>query len=320
MTQFTQSDLLAIAGECYHDPEQYCKSFFPHVFTEPIPDMHRKILSIITRPLEKHTLLLVPGGFGKTTFAGLIAPSFNLVYQNYQFMAYIGISPGEGKTQMMNLRTEFDNNEKLKLIFGDMKSSNWNGNMVEAANGCAIASRGYGHQETIEKIRGMTWSGTKPQLIIVDSITSRTNVSTQKQREELKGWFFSEVMQALAPGGKILMFETLKHADSLPEDLKKDPLWDVHSFSALDEEGHPTWPYMAGTARLEELRKSFAMANQLHVFKMEFYNEPQSENSTGLMEEIALERDEFIAKLEPLTTPEVIAQVVENLIEAGRDA
>lgn len=339
-----------LARELYHDPHRFCTALFPHVFTEPIPWIHRGILYLLldtphmlkldpqadiirsnfvwddgkecfdeTSPQRKsNTLILMPGGFGKTCLAGMIIPLRELIYQNSKFTCYITSSAGDGKNQAHSIRAEIEYNERIRAVYGDLRGNRWSGNFMELANGQGFATRGYGHAETQEKVRGITWSGSKPDLMLIDGISTRINMSTDKQREELRSWFFSEVVPSVAPKGRIILLDTLRHSDSLSEHLIYDNTWNVLRLSALDKAGNPTWPYMADRSTLEERRRSYALGNQLHIFKMEYFNQPQNEESTGLLDEIDNERDEFINQILPYA--EAAEQALLQSISNDREA
>ena len=325
-----------IGSSAYHDPVYFCQTFLPHIFEEPLPWIHRGLLyyllgkgntefgSCLLNDPEKEiiiehfvdqkgepvfhrgynepaskVLIMLPGGFAKTTFAGLVLPLYFTLYHETGFLAYVGSTPGDGRSQVENVRNELEGNERITAVFGQNKGDKWTGNAITTASGIAMSSRGYGHQETIEKVRGMTHAGKKPGILIADGLTTRSNSVTDKQRQEVQGWFYSEVIPAVSAQGRLIYFDTLKHADSLPEHIANDPAWTVIRLSSLDKRGVATWPLVATEAAIAAQRKSYAMGNQLHIFNMEYFNEPTAEDSTGLLAEMELERNEFLSLVEP---------------------
>ena len=117
-----------IAALGYWDPTFYCKFFLNHLFSEPMPWIHRAVLAVITNrcrflekygeldklttnfgfeengtPLQlfyyqdgklqmrrrKYMNLLLPRGCSKTTLVGIAVPTYEPNYQDCDFTVYV---------------------------------------------------------------------------------------------------------------------------------------------------------------------------------------------------------------------------------------
>lgn len=84
---------------------------------------------------------------------------------------------------------------------------------------------------------GAAISGGRYDLIIADDLVNYLfNANTPGKRQRLSRWYFDEVENSVAPGGKIWCVGTHQHYDDLYEELKRQPAYHVAVYPAVDEE------------------------------------------------------------------------------------
>lgn len=84
---------------------------------------------------------------------------------------------------------------------------------------------------------GAAISGGRYDLIIADDLVNYLfNANTPGKRQRLSRWYFDEVENSVAPGGKIWCVGTHQHHDDLYEELKRQPGYHVAVYPAVDEE------------------------------------------------------------------------------------
>lgn len=119
--------------------------------------------------------------------------------------------------------------------------------------------------------------------IIDDPIRSRSDVESEKQREDLKSWYSSAVLSRLEGKGKIILMHQRWHEDDLAGWLLRefaDDGWRVASFPALIEDpedhamdylnrdyGEPLIPQLHSKEKLERLKKNMLKRDWLSMYQ-----------------------------------------------------
>lgn len=84
---------------------------------------------------------------------------------------------------------------------------------------------------------GAPISGGRYDLIIADDLVNLIrNSQTPEAREKLKRWWYRDVMNSLARGGRLLVLGTPQHPDDLHSDIEADARFHVAKFPGVDEE------------------------------------------------------------------------------------
>ena len=229
--------------------------------------------------LNKYTLIMLPRGFAKTTIAGIAVPLIEILYQECPFTVYVSESANHSKMQLANVKREISDNAKIKAVFGDLvpglkEVEKWSEDFIETRTGVAAAARGRGGQ-----LRGLNHRGNRPGKIIVDDVEDKESVSTEAQREKTRTWAYADLMPALPRvkgEGTIVALGTLLGSDCLLETWRKDPVWTVVKMGALDADGELLWAANMNVKDLEVTKRSYALAGNLHLFYMEYFNEARS--------------------------------------------
>lgn len=80
-------------------------------------------------------------------------------------------------------------------------------------------------------------SGGRFDLIVCDDVINLLkNSYTQEQRRKLREWFYRDVMNSLARGGRLLMLGTPQHHEDLHSDIQRDKRFYVASYPGVDEQ------------------------------------------------------------------------------------
>lgn len=133
-------------------------------------------ISLIT---TKNIEIMMPRGIGKTTLANG-ADIFQALYLVRHFILLIGETATHASQQLQNIRKEFEENPRIKAIYGNLKGSgSWNNDQIELANGFVLAATGRGGQ-----VRGRNVGGHRPDLIHIDDVEDEESVQTAEQREK----------------------------------------------------------------------------------------------------------------------------------------
>ena len=224
----------------------------------------------------KYNLLMMPRGFSKTTLIGIAVILYQILYREKKFIIYISETASHAEMQIANVKSELVGNELIRAVWGNLQPDRyapekWTASFFETTSGVTVACRGRGGQ-----VRGLNHKGQRPDEILFDDVEDKESVRTDDRRVNTREWFYGDVIPALPamdPDATIVGLGTLLHPEALLMTLSNDPEWTFMRFSALDNEGTPLWPDNMTVKDIENKKKSFALAGQLHTFYMEYMSE-----------------------------------------------
>jgi predicted phage terminase large subunit-like protein len=79
-----------------------------------------------------------------------------------------------------------------------------------------------------QKLRGLNWDGSRPDLILCDDLENDELVMNKERREKMRRWFNSALLPCRSSSGVVRVVGTILHMDSLLERLMPKP-WDKWS-------------------------------------------------------------------------------------------
>jgi hypothetical protein len=224
---------------------------------------------------------IVPRGFSKTTLMkGL--DLYELITDPTKFIVYISASAPHAEAQLLDIKSELEGNELLREAYGDQvptrsESEKWSGKELQLRSGGILLAKGRGGQ-----VRGLTRSGKRPNLIIMDDIEDEDSVATSVQRQKTTNWFYGSVVPAgqIMEGSvgqdwaqdplRIINLGTLLAAECLVMDLVRDESFSTIRFGARISPGVMLWPYKMPEPTYERLRARFKFSGKLAHFAKEY--------------------------------------------------
>lgn len=263
------------------DPDDPSSPEYPMFRLEEIhgPD-NKEPLRYIVLNKKRHTAIIMPRGFSKTTIANA-AVIYSICYKLNKFLVYISETDDHAKQQLENVKSELTSNERLIEVFGEFKPSQregkWTEGFIQTLNGVVVRTRGRGSQ-----VRGMNVNGLRPDKIIIDDCEDEESVRTPEQRTKARHWLYSSVMPALPRRNKkatILMMGTLLHEDALLRTVSRDPKFSTAIFGAVDRDGDALWEEHMSLKDLEIEKRSYARAGELAAFYREFMSTLRAEET-----------------------------------------
>lgn len=239
----------------------------------------------ISMTLGKYTMVMMPRGFSKTTIANAVNLWFT-VYQDCKFPLYLSETGPHAKRQLSNVALQISENERIRLVFGNLKpeqraeNKRWSESdgFIQTTTGISFYATGRGGQ-----VRGQNVDAVRPDRIIVDDVEDKESVLTPEQRLKAREWFFGDVMPAIAEMNQdatITMMGTLLHRDALLTYVLEDPEWTVVVFGAIDKDGEALWKENMSLDKLENKKISLTRKSLLHLYYLEYFNQiRQPENA-----------------------------------------
>lgn len=263
--------------ECYRSDRVFAKTLFPESFFGPMTHLHDTIFSLIESN-EPYVAIAAPRGIGKTTISRTKAAK-NILYQDSFFIPYVSKSHDAALLQTENLKRELASNDEIKKLFGPIKTRNLGEDFQETfskkswvAYKTLVIPRGAGQQ-----IRGLVYNNYRPDLFIVDDLEDDDQIENQEYRDRIKYWFHSVLMKAISRYShdwRIIYIDTVKHEDSLLEELLDSPRWASARLELCDDNKKSTVPEIFSDEEIESEYEYHEQNGMLDVFYREYRNLP----------------------------------------------
>lgn len=284
-------ELRAIMAKAMSNLGLWNKVIFPKAFHRPygrkihIP-MYRVIDNRYPKGKRKR-LIAAPRGTGKTTSVGTGYASREICFQRKRFIVYVSFSSSHAMEQTEALKTELEENERIRMLFGDLKSEDWDKEAWTTSTGIRVWPRGMGQQIRGGRVRMPDGSYARPDLFIVDDLEDPSRASTEEQRLKTKQWFYASLMGAVDQADdswEILMVGTLLHHQSLLAEILDEVAeadksgrpteWDAVRLELFDDDKRSLYPEYISDEQIAKMYDDFEGRNVLDQLFMEYRNLP----------------------------------------------
>jgi hypothetical protein len=276
----SDSEIRDLMIECMRSTKLTAQVFFPERFTSPFaPAIHDVIFDMIDSN-ERKVAIAAPRGFGKTSIVGLALTARAILFRLSKFVLYVSKSATSAEIQTENLKMELLANRTIKAMFGTVKPEKEHGfeesfsKKTWKALDTLILPRGSGQQ-----VRGLLYRNARPDRIVIDDLEDPETIQNDDIRQKRKEWFHADLMKCVSRVDKnyqVLYIDTLKHEDSLLEDLIQHPDWLSVRLEACDDDYNSTAPEFMSTEDIKAERDYHREAGMMDVFFREFRNIPIS--------------------------------------------
>ena len=238
---------------------------------EVLADLHKSIISNISN--SKSTLDLAPRGFGKST-VGDVDYCITRILRDPNIRIMIGSkTQTQAEAFLKEVRTHFEQNEDLIRIFGDWKTSKdnvWNDREF------TVNKRSIIKKEATLTALGASGAVISKHfdVIIGDDLVGLENARTEKQRSNLKEWFYSSLFPTLEPDGEIHILGTRYNPLDLYEDLIKSKDYVVNiqrAIRVVNGKKVSLWEEKFSLERLEAILKQSGKI----IFNMQYQNDTE---------------------------------------------
>lgn len=294
LDKLSLNDLKDIMAMSLQSTKTMAKLFFPERFTADFSPLHDEIFDLIDSGAPK-IAIAAPRGIGKTSIVGLALTAKRILFQQIRFLAYVSQSSSSSELQTENLKRELVANALVKKLFGNIKSKNlvgmdetfskraWVAGVGNTEFNTLIYPRGSGQQ-----IRGVLYGNARPDLIIIDDLEEAKTMHNEEIRKARKEWFNADLLKCVSRVDKnfqIIYIDTLKHEDSLLEDLMNAPGWVSVRQELCDDEFKSNAPTMITDEEIQAEAHYHREKGMMDVFYREFRNIPISKEDAVFMSE-----------------------------------
>lgn len=272
-----------LADYFYTDPAEYQRILYGVADTRSLSTETAGRLASFVR--EKYHALLVPTDrlagalfiepreHGKTVRWSFAYALWRVLSGETKYVLLIGATQAGASENLINIRTELEENELLQEDFGDLKGGRWSDSRIELSIGACIQAKGAGMS-----MRGTRFRQFRPDLIVLDDILKDDSVESPTIRAKIHRWL-KRVVFNLGKTAFIVWVNTIFHSDDPPSRLMKEieagtlKRWIAVRLSCFRPDGESLWPENWPVEVLEEKRETLGV----DVFSTEYENEPLSD-------------------------------------------
>ena len=197
-----------------------------------IPKFHKELWELACSPAQ-YVAVAAPRGHAKSTAGTLAYTLASLLFRESTFALIVSDTESQACMFLGALKQELSENEDIIDLFGIKKDEKGIVRFLKDSEADCIVECADGHKFRIiakgaeQKLRGLNWNGTRPNLVVVDDLENDELVMNKERRTKLRRWFFGALMPAMSPRGKLRMWGTILHMDSLLESF-------MPSYTALE--------------------------------------------------------------------------------------
>lgn len=279
--------LHALLEQAYLKSDLYCKTFYEDRFSLEFTWLHDKMFEVIDAktpeglPKYRKIVIKAPRGIGKSSIAKTIAAK-RLRYRDARYVVYLGKTFDFASLQTENIKNGMLQNKMENELFGSIKMKKTNSEFSDTFSkkawitsyGSMVFPRGAN-----QPVRGLLFDfmghSYRPDLYIADDLEDKKEIMNDNFRAELKEWFFSDVVKSVPLTGvsedwQIIYIDTLKHEDSLLQELLDNPEWKSVELAICDDDFQSFAPSFMSNKEIEaELREAEMNPMLLDVFFQE---------------------------------------------------
>lgn len=208
-----------------HDFKAFCYYYFPHYFfSEPSvlhEDMFVELAEAVTNGEPDNIAKAAPRGNAKSTIATFALPIWCYVYKLKHYILIVSDTTDQATDFLANIRSEIEDNEKLREDFGELFGSVWTTTqIVNQDDDVRVEALGSG-----KRVRGRRFKQWRPDLIICDDIENDENVESADQRKKDRSWYYKALSKAGDDRTDKIFIGTIMHVDSLLISVLNNPTY-----------------------------------------------------------------------------------------------
>lgn len=267
------------------------------------PPFHREGWELFTSK-EKMVALAAPRGHAKTTGMTVSYGLATLLFRERKFMLLVSDTESQAAMFLGYFKEQLQENQPLVDLFGLKKNDKGQVQFIKETETDIIVEFEDGHKFRViakgaeQKLRGLIWSGSRPDIILCDDMENDELVMNKDRREKMRRWFYSALLPCLSTKGIIRVVGTILHMDSLLERLMpkqfgrnsvQEPLklwskikvsgWTSIKYRAhTDDFSQVLWPEKHSKDTLLQKRQEYYDMGMPDVYSQEYLNIPLDES------------------------------------------
>jgi len=267
-----------------------------------IPDFHKEMWELCCSP---HPLVAIaaPRNHAKTTAVTTSYGLASVLFRESRYLLLISDTITQANGLLLTIKSQLQNNTSIAELFDLVRDDKGDVVFVKDTEDDLIVKLNDGYTFRIiargaeQKLRGLNWDGTRPDLIIIDDLENDEAVANKERREKLKNWFNKAVFALRSSKGKIRAVGTILHMDSwlerkMPKPSNKDSIveplklssrvniggWRSVKYRAHNEDySCILWPTRWPKEKLQDYYNTLASDGSPDAYSQEMLNVPLDE-------------------------------------------
>jgi len=192
------------------------------------PPFHRECWELCTGP-NRFVAIAAPRGHAKSSAITLGYGLATLLFRERNFMLLVSDTETQAAMFLGLFKSELQDNSDLVELFGIKRDEKGLVKFRKDSETDIIVDCTDGHQFRIiakgaeQKLRGLIWDGTRPDIIMCDDIENDELVMNKERRDKMKKWFRNALLPSISDRGIVRLVGTVMHMDSLLESFMPNP-------------------------------------------------------------------------------------------------
>jgi len=259
----------------------FCKLFFPNRFRKEFDRGHHELFELIDEKRNSDGTVwwyqkagaTMFRGAGKTSIVALALPAREILFRQRHYIVYVNNNSDTAIFQTENLRRELVSNQRIKNLFGDIRTGSVDGLDDAFGKKCWVANgqtfvlpRGSGQQ-----VRGLLFRDYRPDLIIVDDLED-VNEMGELARKKRENWLFSDLFMSVDASDdhwRIFYIDTLKHRQAIPNKLKELSDWKFINIPLCTDDFKTLFPNFVPQEKLDAQVMQARESGTMYLFYRE---------------------------------------------------
>ena len=269
-----------------------------------IPECHREWWRLVTGP-EKFVAISAPRNHAKSTAISLSYVLASVLFRNKKFVLLVSDTETQAALFLGSIKQELQENDDLITLFGikrnpggivNFKKDSETDIIVELEDGAQFRIIAKGAEQ---KLRGLIWNGSRPDLIVCDDFENDELVMNKDRREKFKRWFMGALLPCRSQHGEVRVVGTILHMDSMLEQLMpkesdkqtvieglktyttRRTMWKAVKYKAHNPDfSEVLWPERHPAESLKLIRQDYLERGLADIYSQEYLNIPIDESNT----------------------------------------
>ena len=269
-----------------------------------IPECHREWWRLVTGP-DKFVAISAPRNHAKSTAISLSYVLASVLFRAKKFVLLVSDTETQSNLFLGSIKQELQDNPDIIDLFGIKRNDKGIVQFKKDTESDIIVEFEDGHTFRIiskgaeQKLRGLIWNGSRPDLIICDDMENDELVMNKDRREKFRRWFLGALLPCRSQNGEIRVVGTILHMDSMLERLMprendkqtiseglktystRRQMWKSLKYRAHNEDfSLILWPERHPADELKRIRQEYLEQGLPDVYSQEYLNIPIDESNT----------------------------------------
>ena len=263
------------------------------------PEFHHELWDLACSEYQ-YVAVAAPRGHAKSTAGTISYGLASLLFREADFCVIVSDTESQAAAFVGAMKDEVTQNDDLIELFGIQKDERGNVKLLKDTETEMIVQCTDGHKFRVlakgaeQKLRGSLWNGKRPNLVLVDDLENDELVMNKDRRTKLRRWFFGALIPLMSPRGRMRIWGTILHMDSLLESfmpryadkmtkeeglkiysLRTKGMWKAVKYRAHDEKlQNFLWTERFGKDYFIAKKEEYAAQGIPDVYSQEYLNEP----------------------------------------------